>query len=317
MPQSASASISRDISGLAAIRKYCPWQHLHTGVETDFLRQERSRALEEIYTPDCRYNDCQGCGLCDFESIQPIVQDRERFSRPESEAVPPAERGPAKRDRPAHEETHLRYLVNYHRTGRICFLGHLEILRLIFRALRRAGITTNFSKGFNPTPKVSFGPALPVGTESLAEFFIMDIPAPLRSTTEAARLLNEKLPPGLTVQDIVLHSGKIPADIQSVYKITFDRPLTDLERQQAERFMAAEECIVQNRRKGQLREVNIRPLISSVEFSGPDTVHLQVASLSGQPGIKPLEAIQAILAVDEQTALKAIILKTAWRALED
>jgi len=184
-------------------------------------------------------------------------------------------------------------------------------------ALRRAGITTNFSKGFNPTPKVSFGPALPVGTESLAEFFIMDVPAPLRSTTETTRLLNEKLPPGLTVQDIVLHSGKIPADIQSIYRVTFNRELTKEELQQADLFMATEECIVRNVRKGQMREVNIRPLVSSVEGIAPDTLLLQIASLSGQPGIKPLEAIQAILGVDEQTALRAVILKTAWSALEN
>ncbi|MCK7502832.1 MAG: DUF2344 domain-containing protein [Desulfobacterales bacterium] len=33
----------------------------------------------------------------------------------------------------------------------------------ILRALRRAGVPLDFSRGFNPKPKVSFGPPLPVG----------------------------------------------------------------------------------------------------------------------------------------------------------
>ena len=86
------------------------------------------------------------------------------------------------------------------RRGRISYLGHLEFLRLIFRALRRAKIATNFTKGFNPTPKVSFGPALPVGTESDAEFFIMDLPEPLADRQETMQRLNDRLPPGVAVE---------------------------------------------------------------------------------------------------------------------
>ncbi len=318
--QEAAAEIDLDLNDYLRQREaleVLPWQHLHSGVDDRFLQEERTKALAEVYTPDCRYTDCQGCGLCDFATIQPIVCDRERFSRQgPATAAPPAERQD-KRDLPAHEETHIKYLVNYSRTGRICFLGHLEFLRLIFRALRRADITTNFTKGFNPTPKVSFGPALPVGTESLAEFFIMDIPEPLASTTNTLRLLNEKLPPGLEIREIVSHSGKIPADIVATYRLTFDRPLTAAERQQRDLFMAEQICVVRNVRKGQVREVDIRPLLKAVDILGEETVDLQVVSLSGQPGVKPLEAIQAIFAMDEATALRATIVKTAWTALEN
>ena len=89
--------------------------------------------------------------------------------------------------------------MHYSRTGEICFLGHLEILQIIFRTLRRASIATNYSQGFNPSPKISFGPALPVGTESLAEFFIMDLPAPLGDNRLQAIMarINDKLAPGL------------------------------------------------------------------------------------------------------------------------
>jgi radical SAM family uncharacterized protein/radical SAM-linked protein len=318
--QEAAEALAVNLDGYLRERdasEILPWQHLHPGIDLRFLREERERAFRETYTPDCRYHDCQGCGLCDFETLEPIVHDRERFTKTTDEAGRPAIVRHDRRDQPAHEETHVRYMVTYSRTGKIRFLGHLEILRLIFRALRRAGITTNFTKGFNPTPKVSFGPALPVGTESLAEFFILDVPEAFRQPAETARLLSEKLPPGLTIEDIAIYSGKIPADTVSTYVVTFDRELTADELQQVELFLSASEYRVQKNRKGLVRDVDIRPLISSIESAAPDKIVLQVLNLSGQPGIKPLEALQSILGIDVETALKASILKTAWQALEN
>ena len=120
-------------------------------------------------------------------------------------------------------------MVTYERTGDICYLGHLEILQLIFRALRRARITTNFSQGFNPSPKISFSPALPVGMESLAEYFMMDLPALLADPAETAILLDAKLPDGLKIHGISLHSGRIPQDTVNTYRIVLPRKLTEEE----------------------------------------------------------------------------------------
>ena len=290
-----------------------PWQHLQSGIDESYLLAERQRAFEEIYTPDCRYHDCQGCGLCDFEVVRPVVVDRDRFSR-EQEA-PPAPTAPARsrRDVPAHEEQHCRYLVTYNRRGRISYLGHLEFLRLIFRALRRAKIATNFTKGFNPTPKVSFGPALPVGTESEAEFFIMDLPEPLADRQETMQRLNDRLPPGVAVTAIDIHRGSIPADIESTYAITLPRPLTDGERQLLEAFTGCAEYTVEKSRKGKQQTVDIRPLIPSLTIEGADRLQLRLLSLSGQPGIKPVEALQAILCLDDAAALAIRIVKSGWR----
>jgi radical SAM superfamily enzyme YgiQ (UPF0313 family) len=40
-----------------------PWAHIDTGVTTTFLKQEYQRALAGQPTPDCRYQDCNLCGL--------------------------------------------------------------------------------------------------------------------------------------------------------------------------------------------------------------------------------------------------------------
>ncbi|MBW1635073.1 MAG: TIGR03960 family B12-binding radical SAM protein, partial [Deltaproteobacteria bacterium] len=203
-----------------------PWHHLHSGVDSSFLKNELEKSNAETYTPDCRYHACQKCGLCDFETILPIVHNRTRkMVEPEAAPAPAA----AAEQKQEKAEQHNRYIVHYSRRGRICFLGHLEILQVIFRTLRRAEIETHYSKGFNPSPKISFGPALAAGTESLAEFFIMDLTAKLSDVEATIEKLNSKLPLGLKVSAIEKHPGRIAQEILTSYTLTLNRPLSGRE----------------------------------------------------------------------------------------
>jgi len=40
-----------------------PWSHIDTGVTVSFLKQEYQRAVSSQETPDCRYHDCNACGM--------------------------------------------------------------------------------------------------------------------------------------------------------------------------------------------------------------------------------------------------------------
>jgi radical SAM family uncharacterized protein/radical SAM-linked protein len=297
-----------------------PWQHLHSGIETAFLQDELAKAHEEAYTPDCRYHGCQQCGLCDFKEIRPIVHGRQTAENdeksPDLPAAPSTNQTVNKRST-AGEEGHFKYNVIYSRTGDICFLGHLELLQLVFRALRRAGITTHFSQGFNPSPKISFGLALPVGTESLAEYFIMDLPAPLKSAAETVSHLNRQLPPGLTVQSVALHSGKIPQNLQSSYTVTCPRPLSAEELSRIDDFMARKEFPLTRSRKGKKSLFDIRPLVAAIVPETADRLRLELLYTSSLPGVKPIEILSHVLKMDKETAATSKVLKTAWHSVAE
>ncbi len=294
-----------------------PWQHLRTGVDLQFLKDELSKAKGEIYTPDCRYHACRKCGLCDFKTIAPIVHNRSKIPQEPETSSPSSGKIDKDQGNNSVETGHFKYLVHYSRIGDICFLGHLEILQTIFRALRRASISTNFSQGFNPSPKISFGPALPVGTESLAEFFIMDLPALLKNPASTTELLNAKLAPGLKVTKIELHSGNVPQKISTSYNLTLPTEITGPEKIRAKEFVGSPHFIVNKTRKGKTKEINIRPLIREFSITESDTVRLQMISASAQPGIKPLEALTEILGLDLERSLQTRILKTDWQKLDD
>ena len=290
-----------------------PWQHLSTGVTNEFLLSELAKAGTEEYTPDCRYHACQKCGLCDFKTIMPIVCNRMQTPLPQAAQTTLPTRDDL---HPAGQTgSHYKYIVYYTRHGKICYLGHLEMMQGIFRTLRRAGLKTNFSQGFNPSPKISFGPALAAGTESLAEFFIMDLPAPLANCAEMAAMLNAKMVPGLAITKIEAHSGAIPQNILTSYNLTLARDVTMHEIERVNQFLDSATFPVAKTRKGKTTEIDIRPLIANLWLSDPASMQMEMVGVSAQPGIKPIEALEKILHLDREETLATKILKTAWRAL--
>lgn len=287
-----------------------PWQHLQTGVDQEFFKSELEKALKEVYTPDCRYNDCQQCGLCDFDTIKPLVWAQKS---PEAKETAPS----VTTSETTVEPAHIKYMVHYQRTGKICFLGHLEILQLMFRALKRAKITTNFSQGFNPSPKISFGPALPVGTESMAEYFIMDLPTTLSSVEKTVALINDKLPPGLKLTSIQLHSGKIDQNTVNTYEVTFPEELTREQDDQLAAFQGCDEFIIERIRKKKVKQLNIRPMIQAVSKDGVNKIGIQIINKASFPGIKPQEAMKHIFDLTDEEVLETRVLKTSWEPLKD
>jgi hypothetical protein len=58
----------------------------------------------------------------------------------------------------------------FSKTGAFKYLSHLDTAKVIIRAVRRAGIRLKYSEGFNPKPKITFSPPIPLGIESIAEY---------------------------------------------------------------------------------------------------------------------------------------------------
>ena len=63
-----------------------------------------------------------------------------------------------------------RFRFKFSKIGVYKYLSHLDIIGIMIRALRRAGIRVKYTEGFNPKPKITFGPPIPLGFESAAEY---------------------------------------------------------------------------------------------------------------------------------------------------
>jgi radical SAM-linked protein len=64
----------------------------------------------------------------------------------------------------------VRVRIMYTKLGRAAFRGHLDLVRLLPRIFRRLDLPMYYSQGFHPKPEMMFGPALPLGVASFAEY---------------------------------------------------------------------------------------------------------------------------------------------------
>jgi radical SAM family uncharacterized protein len=53
-----------------------PWDHIDTGCKKQFLKSEFKRALLSKKTPDCRFGDCTGCGVCQSLKVDNILHGK-------------------------------------------------------------------------------------------------------------------------------------------------------------------------------------------------------------------------------------------------
>lgn len=89
--------------------------------------------------------------------------------------------------------------LEFAKRGPVRFISHRDVARVWERGFRRARLPLAFSQGFSPHPKVSFGLALPLGYESVAEY--LDVTLVERvPVSDVKNRLAEVLPDGMTVQ---------------------------------------------------------------------------------------------------------------------
>ena len=81
------------------------------------------------------------------------------------------------------------------------YIGHLDLMRLLMRAMRRADLPLKMTEGFSPHPKLSFKRALKLGLESEHEEAAIVLRLPVKEE-EFKDKLQEQLPTGIEIKDV-------------------------------------------------------------------------------------------------------------------
>jgi radical SAM-linked protein len=91
--------------------------------------------------------------------------------------------------------------VWFEKRGRAKYISHLDLMRAMSRATRRAALPLWYTEGFNPHPYLSFPLPLPLGQEGLREAVDLRLTEG-EGTREAGERLNAVLPEGLRVLEL-------------------------------------------------------------------------------------------------------------------
>jgi len=162
-----------------------PWDHVDTRVRKSRLLGELDAALRGERTPGCLERSCGECGGCDERA----------WKRPAAPAkIRPLPPGPGPAGEPAGAV--LRYRAVYAKRGKARYLSHIDLIHVIQRSFRRAGIDVRKTQGFHPKMDFTYGPALPLGMEALKE--VLEFRSERRvKAGEFLRRVNGSLPAGI------------------------------------------------------------------------------------------------------------------------
>ncbi|HXF50044.1 MAG TPA: TIGR03936 family radical SAM-associated protein [Verrucomicrobiae bacterium] len=147
------------------------------------------------------------------------------------------------------------------------YSSHLDVIKVFERALRRSGLPVSYSQGFHPKMKVAFGPALPLGHLSTAEYLDIRFEQPYRQ--EFFARLAAALPPGFSLIDAQPILAKTESLSASVNVARYEVRLPGaVESTRCAKFLEEKEVWVERSSEGERKRVNVRPFVRGLEPNG-------------------------------------------------
>ena len=200
---SAVAALEReDLKGFCA--QPLPWDHIDSGIDKAWLADDLQQALAASVVPDCSFEGCSSCGVCGPDLGHNVV------------VPPPAVPGAVPQQAPPSERV-CRLRFRFSKTGAMALLSHLDLVRLLERALRRSELPVSYTGGFHPLPRLQLALALPLGVEAEGEWMDLEFLEPV-APSEVIERWQKTLPPGLHLLDareVPVSSPKLSQQLQT------------------------------------------------------------------------------------------------------
>ena len=278
-----------------------PWDNIDIGIEKSFLLEELSKSSTGASTEDCRYEKCCLCGVCDHKVVK-IEQFKKDTLLPRHIK------------KTVHGVPQVKVRVKYEKRGRARFLGHIDSMDKILRMLRKTDINIAYSQGFKPSPKISFSSPIPLGTESLAEYFDVTIEESL-SSTAILQILREASPPNFEIVETTLMLSKGPSLTnlveEEIYLITIpaEIKLKNPLKESIDRFINSENWPIEKKTKKGIKKLDLKLLIKSISNSENNAIELTIDANGGRR-VKADDAIAAIVGLSDEEKKSLGVLKT-------
>ncbi len=194
----------------------------------------------------------------------------------------------------------MKLRVKFSKMGSARFLSHLELMAAIERTFRRAKVPLAFTEGFNPHPKISYGSALSVGIASKGEYLDLELKENIDPKVFVEEV-NKKTPAGIRLLKAkeIKNKGKSLTALIDRAKYHASCPINNpIDNEKLKElissFLKNHEIIVQRKTKKNIKEINIKDGIYSLEGNFTDNMlnlnYLVMSSSSGN--VRPQEVWQ-------------------------
>ncbi|KFO67401.1 hypothetical protein ER57_10980 [Smithella sp. SCADC] len=285
-----------------------PWDNIDCGVTREFLLEEKQKAENQTVTDDCRFSDCQNCGVCDFATTKNIFAVKDEVKTVQSSLpLPDAAIG-----------TEKKYRLTFSKLGHSRFLSHLELSQALVRALRRSSLTLAYSFGYHPHPKISFATATAVGMGSRQEYADITAQEYLSDLNLLKSEINSALPEGIEILEISKLSFEEKAIAQMLKGFEYELYLPaaiDSSRlksmeENIKNFLAASEFKIQKISKGKTVIKDIRPFVQSLVLDTAGKKIFFAVPHIQEGSARPTDIIAHVLKSDTDEAQKIKVVRT-------
>lgn len=182
----------------------------------------------------------------------------------------------------------------FEKTGRAVWMSHLDTMRLMQRAFRRAGVVLHHSQGYTPHAYVSLILPLSVGAQSLCEIMEYELDEAMDITPEA---MNAVLPEGVRVREVYEseRKAKLLSRLRVMLTLEYDEKLPENGCERISDLLNGDHILVEKRTKRGIEETDIRPMIHSFGMlADGNTILLNVEVSAQNPSLNPTLIAAAI-----------------------
>ena len=187
----------------------------------------------------------------------------------------------------------------FEKKGNAIWISHLDLMRLLQRAFKRAGLPLTHSQGFNPRPSVSIALPLSVGIESRCEILDFDLDGACVPNDEIRDRLNQALVAGVKVLEVYDEGRKIKhlALLDCVVSLEYDAGVPENAVAAITELFARDVVLVEKKTKsGDIQNQNITAMIRRMAVTPRDanTVELRGLICCQNPTLNPMQLVAAI-----------------------
>lgn len=249
-----------------------PWDHLDTGIDKQWLKDDLHRALEAATVPDCSFDGCSHCGVCSTDFGHNVVIQPPAIPAFAGEFVP-------------NQNRVQRLRVTFGKQGDMRLVSHLDLIRLFDRVVRRAQIPIAFTGGFHPSPRISPANALALGASSSGEIVDFELTQCLEPST-LKQLLGANLPDNIPVYSVTEVPLSDPSATQAVHQAEYRLMIACSEASGAapnwprwiDGVLAATEIPFEQKTKsGKIKVVNLRDRLFDLQLLSTEPAALNTA----------------------------------------
>ncbi len=167
------------------------------------------------------------------------------------------------------------YRLWFEKKGSARFISHLDLTRVMARALKLSGLPVWYTEGFNPRIYMTYGMPLSLGVTGEREIveirLVEDVPF-----SEIVDKLNARLPRDIRILEAALPEKKLEDIAWADYEVTLESDDPQALMKRIEDLLAQPEILVTKHGKKGDRQVDIKPDFASMsrELTPSGTVRL-------------------------------------------